>query len=435
MALRVLQGAALVAKQLAQLQAEAGVHRGRVIVPVNWEGTRQGAGQHSANTSPPAPGDLPYGKETPTMASFTQAEGASCSDSSSPAITNNEGQQAQPMSQHRSWRPLQTTTMTAIGGEGSPIAAVPFSAATRSADPVTFAAGEEAGSRGDGSVSSSSSSSSGSSGSRPQRSVPTHAVSRAVHFGGLGVGLAVGAAAAAVRRAVSGGDEGSKGGLLLATDANVDRLASTLCRLRGAALKVGQMLSFNDADVLPPPMRLAMERVRDGADWLPPRQLEETLRSELGDDWRTKLSSFEEQPVAAASIGQVHRAVLEDGRHVAIKVQYPGVCARAKRAPPPPHSQAKPTRRPRRILPTARAARTARRRPISSHLALSPLLSHMVGVADSIQSDLWSMKQLITYTGLVPPGLFLERVSGHPPRACLAPLPHRPRSCKTEVAR
>lgn len=152
---------------------------------------------------------------------------------------------------------------------------------------------------------------------------------------------------------MSGGGEG--GTPLLASEANVERLAGTLCRLRGAALKVGQMLSFNDADVLPPALRTAMERVRDGADWMPPRQLEETLRSELGDDWRSGLASFEEVPIASASIGQVHRAVLHDGRQVAVKVQYPGV-------------------------------------------------------AQSIRSDLWSMKQLVMYTGLVPPGLFLDRI-------------------------
>ena len=81
-----------------------------------------------------------------------------------------------------------------------------------------------------------------------QRSVPVHPATRAMHFGGLGLGLAAGAAAAAVRQTLTGEKQAN----LLMTEANVERLADTLCRLRGAALKVGQMLSFNDADVLPP---------------------------------------------------------------------------------------------------------------------------------------------------------------------------------------
>jgi len=184
-----------------------------------------------------------------------------------------------------------------------------------------------------------------------QNSIPTHPVTRAMHFGGLGLGLAAGAAAAAVRRTVSGETPPS----LIMSEANLERLTGTLCRLRGAALKVGQMLSFNNAEMLPPAMRTVMERVRSGADWMPSWQLHQTLQQELGEDWRSHLASFEEEPVAAASIGQVHKAVLNDGRVVAIKVQYPGV-------------------------------------------------------ADSIQSDLWSMKQLVQYTGLVPPGLYLNKV-------------------------
>jgi predicted unusual protein kinase regulating ubiquinone biosynthesis (AarF/ABC1/UbiB family) len=69
----------------------------------------------------------------------------------------------------------------------------------------------------------------------------------------------------------------------------------------------------------------ALERVRQGADMMPKRQLDRQLAAELGDDWRSKLAEFEETPVAAASIGQVHRARLLDGRQVAMKVQYPGV--------------------------------------------------------------------------------------------------------------
>eukprot|EP00962_Isochrysis_galbana_P026414 scaffold8200_cov124-Isochrysis_galbana.AAC.2 len=91
-----------------------------------------------------------------------------------------------------------------------------------------------------------------------QRRVPVHPATRALHFGGLGLGLAAGAAAAAVRQTITGEKQAN----LLMSEANVERLAGTLCRLRGAALKVGQMLSFNDADVLPAPVRPALTSTR-----------------------------------------------------------------------------------------------------------------------------------------------------------------------------
>jgi predicted unusual protein kinase regulating ubiquinone biosynthesis (AarF/ABC1/UbiB family) len=65
-------------------------------------------------------------------------------------------------------------------------------------------------------------------------------------------------------------------------------------------------------------------QVRQQADVMPRRQLEATLRAELGDEWASKLAHFDFEPCAAASIGQVHKAQLKDGRSVAIKVQYPG---------------------------------------------------------------------------------------------------------------
>ena len=95
-----------------------------------------------------------------------------------------------------------------------------------------------------------------------QGNVPTSPITRAMHFGGLGLGLAAGAAAAAVRRGAGLQEAEGAAGSLVMTEANVERLASTLCRLRGAALKVGQMLSFNDSVVLPPALQQVMVRGR-----------------------------------------------------------------------------------------------------------------------------------------------------------------------------
>ena len=65
-------------------------------------------------------------------------------------------------------------------------------------------------------------------------------------------------------------------------------------------------------------------QVRQQADVMPRQQLEATLSTQLGSNWQSRVASFEWEPAAAASIGQVHRAVLHDGRSVAMKIQYPG---------------------------------------------------------------------------------------------------------------
>lgn len=71
----------------------------------------------------------------------------------------------------------------------------------------------------------------------------------------------------------------------------------------GAALKIGQILSIQDETIISPELQKVFERVRQSADFMPTWQVEKVLSTELGHDWRTKLSTFEDKPFAAASIG------------------------------------------------------------------------------------------------------------------------------------
>jgi predicted unusual protein kinase regulating ubiquinone biosynthesis (AarF/ABC1/UbiB family) len=114
-------------------------------------------------------------------------------------------------------------------------------------------------------------------------------------------------------------------GDLLLTPANATRVADQLANLRGAAMKLGQMVSMDAGDMLPPELTQILARLRDNAHHMPPRQLDAVLAQEWGPGWRRRFAHFQAHPIAAASIGQVHRARLPDGRELAIKVQYPGV--------------------------------------------------------------------------------------------------------------
>ena len=107
--------------------------------------------------------------------------------------------------------------------------------------------------------------------------------------------------------------------------------------------------------MLPPSINEVLQRVQDSADYMPPSQRDYVLAQNLGSDWRDLFTQFEEVPVAAASIGQVHKAVFRPtGQEVAVKVQYPGV-------------------------------------------------------AKSIDSDLNNLSILLTASRLLPKGLFLEK--------------------------
>uniref|UniRef100_A0A8C9U714 Coenzyme Q8B n=1 Tax=Scleropages formosus TaxID=113540 RepID=A0A8C9U714_SCLFO len=165
-----------------------------------------------------------------------------------------------------------------------------------------------------------------------ERKVPATRVSRLVNFGGLAVGLSLGAVVEVAKQSLGG--KRTEGGALLdsplLSEANAERIVDTLCKVRGAALKIGQMLSIQDNSFISPQLQKIFERVRQSADFMPSWQMKKVLVEELGPDWHDKLASFEEKPFAAASIGQVHHGVLHDGREVALKIQYPGVAESIK---------------------------------------------------------------------------------------------------------
>ncbi|ERE52231.1 putative aarF domain-containing protein kinase 4-like protein, partial [Cricetulus griseus] len=160
-----------------------------------------------------------------------------------------------------------------------------------------------------------------------ERKVPASRISRLASFGGLAVGLGLGALAEVTKKSLPGGrlqHEGSSSGLgssPFLSEANAERIVQTLCTVRGAALKIGQMLSIQDNSFISPQLQRIFERVRQSADFMPRWQMLRVLEEELGKDWQDKVASLEEVPFAAASIGQVHQGVLKDGTEVAVKIQ------------------------------------------------------------------------------------------------------------------
>ena len=112
---------------------------------------------------------------------------------------------------------------------------------------------------------------------------------------------------------------------LLLTPRNISRVADQLAKMRGAAMKVGQLVSMDTGDMLPPELAQIMARLRDDAHFMPPAQLKQVLNAQWPANWINQLKTFDVRPIAAASIGQVHKVTLKDGRDLAIKVQYPGV--------------------------------------------------------------------------------------------------------------
>ena len=153
--------------------------------------------------------------------------------------------------------------------------------------------------------------------------VPAGRVERFVRLGVAAGGMAASAAAESARRWWTGETAGIADTLL--NPKSAERLAKSLARMRGAAMKMGQLLSLEGGAVLPPQFADVLAVLQDSAHTMSTAQLHALLGREYGRGWRDRFIDFDEEPIAAASIGQVHRAIALDARELALKVQFPGI--------------------------------------------------------------------------------------------------------------
>ena len=106
-----------------------------------------------------------------------------------------------------------------------------------------------------------------------------------------------------------------------------EQLFSVLGQLKGGAMKFGQAMSIFEAalpDEVAGPYREALTKLQEGAPPMKAETVDRVMTEQFGRRWRTRFTEFDDEPAAAASIGQVHHAVWADGREVAVKLQYPG---------------------------------------------------------------------------------------------------------------
>lgn len=154
--------------------------------------------------------------------------------------------------------------------------------------------------------------------------IPRRTAARTAKLASLPLGVA-GRAAAGWGRRLAGGNSDEISAQMMARSA--EQLFAVLGELKGGAMKFGQALSVFEAavpDDLAGPFRESLTKLQHAAPPMPTRDVHRMLAEQFGRRWPERFREFDDTPAAAASIGQVHRAVWKDGREVAVKIQYPG---------------------------------------------------------------------------------------------------------------
>jgi len=158
---------------------------------------------------------------------------------------------------------------------------------------------------------------------KDQKAIPKSRLGRLGRVARLAGGVATGMLGEGARQLSQG--KRPKVSDMLLTPGNAKRVTKQLSAMRGAAMKVGQLLSMETSDFLPDELSEILAQLRNRAFSMPRDQLQASLIEAYGEDWLDYFQNFDYNPLAAASIGQVHRATTLDGDEIVLKIQYPGV--------------------------------------------------------------------------------------------------------------